>query len=169
MPGAESDVEVLVRLKAAKEAATAARQTHQIQAADHVAQETVARSRWPACIALLRSLAEQYRQRSAELGIIVEVEEMVRLRAWLPDVSVHVTRSDRELATDLVFRMSRDGRTFCRIQQTRGRRQANLNREDRSIDMSEVNLRPLLRAVGADPDRPLRAVITAVRAMGLLE
>ena len=147
MPGAESDVEVLVRLKAAKEAATAARQTHQIQAEDHVARETVARSRWPACIALLRALAEQYRRRSADLGVVVEVEETVRLRSWLPDVSVHVSRSDKALATSLHFRMSRDGRTFCRIQQTRGRRQANLNREDRSIDMSEPNLRPLLRAV----------------------
>ena len=147
MPGPESDVVVLVRLKAAKEAAMAARQTAKTQAEEPVSLETIARSRWPACIALLRSLAEQYRQRSAELGIIVEVEEMVRLRAWLPDVSVHVTRSDKELATDLVFRMSRDGRAFCRIQQTRGRRQANLNREDRSINMSEVNLRPLLRAV----------------------
>ena len=147
MPGAENDVAVLVRLKAAKDAATAARRTRTVQTDDRVALQDVARSRWPACIALLRSLAEQYRQRSAELGILIEVEETVRLRSWLPDVSVHVARSDKALATTLLFRMTGDGRSYCRIQQTRGRRQANLNREDRPIDMSELNLRPLLRAV----------------------
>ncbi|MGI4764754.1 MAG: hypothetical protein ACRYGP_06775 [Janthinobacterium lividum] len=147
MPGAENDVAVLVRLRAAKAAASAARQGREVRSEDHAAREALARARWPASIALLRSLAEQYRRRSADLGIVIEVEETVRLRSWIPDVSVHVARSDRQLATDLIFRMTADGRTFCRVQQTRGRRQANLNREDRPIQMSDLDLRPLLRAV----------------------
>ena len=147
MPGAESDVAVLVRLKAAKEAAMAARQTAKAQAEEPVSLERLARSRWPACIANLHALAEQYRRRAADLGVLVEVEETIRLRAWLPEIAVHVTRSDKEVAADLLFRMTRNGRTFCRVQQTRGRPQANLNREDGPVDMAERSLRLLLRAV----------------------
>lgn len=148
MPGAENDVAVLLRLKAAREAAVTTRQTRMTQSVDRRSSlETIARSRWPACIAILKSVAGQYQQRSAELGIQFEVEEMVRLRAWLPHVVVHVTRGDGAAGADLIFKMASDGRTTCTIKQTRGRRQANLNREERPIDMSERNLRVLLRAV----------------------
>lgn len=150
MPGAENDVAALVKMKATREAALAVRrawESRRTEEADDIRLQSVARSRWPACMALLRSLAANYQRRSEDLGIVVEVEEVVRLRAWLPEMAVHITRSDRELGTHLLFRMARDGRTFCRIQQTKGWRQANLNREDRAIEMSERNLRMLLRAV----------------------
>lgn len=148
MPGAENDVAVLVRLKEAREASIAAREARTAQPVDRVtSREMIARSRWPACVAILKSLAVQYQQRSADLGIRFEVEEVVRLRSWIPDVVVHVGRNDGGLATDLQFKMASDGRTTCTIRQTRGRRQGNLNREERPVDMSERHLRELLRAV----------------------
>ena len=150
MPSAEHDVAALVRMKAARDAAVVARQLWERRRAQLPAYnrlQSFARSRWPACIALLRALAEDYQQRSDDLGIIVEVEERVRLRAWLPEMVIYIARSDKELATRLLFRMSRDGRTFCKIDQMKGRWQANLNRDDRAMDMSERNLRPLLRTI----------------------
>ena len=92
-------------------------------------------------------MAANYQRRSDDLGVIIEVEELLRLRAWLPELVIHVTRSDRELATRLLFRMTRDGRTSCKIHQTRGWRRANLNRDDRAIDLSERNIRLLLKAI----------------------
>ncbi len=151
MPGAENDVAVLVRIKATRDAEMSARhhawETRKAQAVDQDRLRSIMRSRWPTCIALTRSLAANYQQRSGDLGILVEVEEVVRLRAWLPELAVHLVRSDREMGAHLLFRMARDGRTFCKIQQTKGWRQANLNREDFPIEMSERNLRTLLRAI----------------------
>ena len=151
MPGAENDVAVLVRMKATRDAAMLARrhawENRKAQAVDQDRLRSIVRSRWPTCIALTRSLAVNYQERSGDLGILVEVEEVVRLRAWLPELAIHLVRSDREMGAHLLFRMSRDGRTFCRIQQTKGWRQANLNREDGPIEMSERNLRTLLRAI----------------------
>lgn len=150
MPGTEDDVAVLVRMKAHRDAAMMAREAwnrRQAQAPGHDHLQSAARSRWPTSMALLRSLALHYQHRADDLGMIVKVEDIVRLRAWLPEVSIHVMRNDRALGTHLLFRMARDGRTFCRIQQTKGIRQTNLNREDFPIRISERNIRFLLRTV----------------------
>lgn len=150
MAGAEHDVAALVRMKATRDSALAAqraREDRRSQAMDLGLMQSHARSRWPACMALLRGLAGNYARRSVELGITVEVEDVVRLRAWLPEVSIHIARGDGALGTQLLFRMARDGRTFCSVRQTKGWRQDNLNREDRPFAMSERHVRMLLRTV----------------------
>ena len=123
MTGAESDVATLVRIKIAREATLAARQSWEDRRFRLMTPNQFlsgARSRWPAYMALTRALVADYQRRSKDLGIRVEIEELIRLRAWLPELMIHVARDDRELATRLIFSMGSDGRTFCRIQQTKG-------------------------------------------------
>lgn len=150
MPEAENDVASLVRIKAARDAAMASRQAWEARkpvAADQNQLRSLARSRWPTCIALMRSLAASYQERSGDLGILIEVEEVVRLRTSLPELAIHLVRTDGKSGTDLLFRMARDGCTFCKIQQTKGSRRENLNRAEFSMLLSEQNLRVLLRTV----------------------
>ena len=151
MPIADHDVAFLVRMRMSRErAALAALKTTGVggpPTINLVQMQTTARSHWPACIARLGALAMSYQSRSEALGVVVEVEELIRLRVWLPDVAITFSRADRELATKVVFRMTREGRTFCRIQQTRGALQSNLNRQSRPIYMSERNLRLLFKAI----------------------
>lgn len=150
MPSAEDDVAVLVRLKAARDSAMASRQTWDVrrpQPRDRYQVQADTRSRWPAYMALSRELVESYERRAADLGIRVEVEELVRLRAWLPELAINITRCDGELGMQLLFKMNRTGRTFHQVRQITGRRRANLNRGDKPVEMSERNVRLLLRAI----------------------